>query len=69
MEHLDLVSVHVHEYRNLPPQRLEEVLAARKHCERVPMQILEDRITSGDFRPDTKHATRITQHTSPVRTP
>ena len=51
MEHLNLVSVYLHEYRNLPPERLEEVLAARKHHEQVLVQILEDGIASGDFRP------------------
>jgi AcrR family transcriptional regulator len=51
MEHLNLVSVHLHEYRNLPPQRQEEILAVRKHYERVLMQIVEDGIASGDFRP------------------
>lgn len=51
MEHLDLVSVYLQEYRSLPPSRLEEVLAVRKHYERVLMQILEDGITAGDFRP------------------
>lgn len=51
MEHLDLVSVYLYEYRNLPLQRLEEVLAVRKHYERVLMQILEDGITAGSFRP------------------
>lgn len=51
MEHLDLVSVYLQEYRNLPPERLEEALAVRKHYERVLMQILEDGIKAGDFRP------------------
>nr|HID13423.1 TetR/AcrR family transcriptional regulator [Anaerolineae bacterium] len=51
MEHLDLVSVYVQEYRSLSPQRLEEVLKERKHYERVLRQILEDGIASGDFRP------------------
>jgi AcrR family transcriptional regulator len=51
MEHLDLVSVYLQEYRSLPPSRLEEVLAVRKHYERVLMQILEDGIAAGDFRP------------------
>jgi AcrR family transcriptional regulator len=50
MEHLDLVSVYLYEYRSLPPERLEEVLAVRKHYEQVLMQILEDGITAGDFR-------------------
>ena len=51
MEHLDLVSVYIQEYRSLSPERLEEVLAERKHYEQVLMQILEDGIASGDFRP------------------
>lgn len=51
MEHLDLVAVYLHEYRNLPPRRLNEALAVRKHYEQVLMQILEDGIDSGDFRP------------------
>lgn len=51
MEHLDLVAIYLHEYRNLPPGRLEEALAVRKHYERVLMQIVEDGIAAGDFRP------------------
>jgi len=51
MDHLDLVAVYLHEYRNLPPQRLEEALAVREHYEQVLMQILADGIASGDFRP------------------
>jgi hypothetical protein len=51
MEHLNLVSIYLHEYRNLPPQRLEEALATRKHYEQVLMQILQDGIACGDFRP------------------
>ena len=51
MEHLNLVSVYLSEYRNLPPQQLEEILATRKHYERVLIRILEDSIASGDFRP------------------
>jgi hypothetical protein len=51
MEHLDLVSVYLQEYRNLPPERLGEALGVRKHYERVLMQILEDGIKAGDFRP------------------
>jgi AcrR family transcriptional regulator len=50
MEHLDLVAVYLHEYRNLPPERLAEALAIRKHYEQVLMQILEDGIASGEFR-------------------
>jgi AcrR family transcriptional regulator len=51
MEHLDLVAIYLHEYRNLPPRRSKEALAVRKHYEQVLMQILEDGIASGDFRP------------------
>jgi AcrR family transcriptional regulator len=51
MEHLNLVSVYLSEYRNLPPQQLEQILATRKHYERVLIRILEDGIASGDFRP------------------
>jgi AcrR family transcriptional regulator len=51
MEHLDLVAIYLHEYRNLPPGRLKEALAVRKHYEDVLMQIVEDGIASGDFRP------------------
>jgi AcrR family transcriptional regulator len=51
MDHLDLVSVYLREYRNLAPRRLEEVLAVRKHYEQVLATILEDGIASGDFRP------------------
>jgi AcrR family transcriptional regulator len=51
MEHLDLVAVYLQEYRNLSPKRLTEALAVRKHYEQVLMQILEDGITSGEFRP------------------
>jgi len=51
MEHLDLVSVYIQEHRNLPPQRVKEIMAARKHYERVLIQIVEDGIASGDFRP------------------
>lgn len=51
MEHLNLISVYIQEYRRLPPERLGEVLAERKHYEQVLMRILEDGIASGDFRP------------------
>jgi len=51
MENLNLVSVYLHEYRNLSPQQLEEILATRKHYERVLGQILADGIASGEFRP------------------
>jgi AcrR family transcriptional regulator len=51
MEHLDLVAVYLQEYRNLPPERLEEALAVRKHYEQVLGQIVEDGIAAGDLRP------------------
>jgi AcrR family transcriptional regulator len=51
MDHLDLVAVYLHEYRNLPPERMAEALAVRKHYERVLMQIVEDGIAMGEFRP------------------
>ena len=51
MENLDLVAVYLHEYRNLPPDRLAEALAVRKHYEQVLMQIVEDGIACGEFRP------------------
>ena len=51
MEHLDLVWVYLHEYRNLPPQHLEQALAVSKDYERVLTQIVEDGTVSGDFRP------------------
>jgi AcrR family transcriptional regulator len=51
MNNLNLVAVYLYEYRNLPPQRLEEALVVRKHYESVLMRILEDGIASGDFRP------------------
>lgn len=51
MENLNLVSVYLHEYRNLSPQQLEEILATRKHYERVLGQILADGVASGEFRP------------------
>ena len=50
MDHLDLVAVYLHEYRNLPPKRLAEALSVRKHYEQVLMQIVEDGIASGEFR-------------------
>ena len=50
MEHLDLVAIYLHEYRNLPPKRMAEALAVRKHYEQVLMQIVEDGIASGEFR-------------------
>jgi AcrR family transcriptional regulator len=51
MDHLNLVSVYLQEYQNLPPGRLEDALAVRKHYEQVLMQILQDGIASGEFRP------------------
>jgi len=51
MDHLDLVAVYLQEYRNLPPERLKEALAVRKHYEQVLMQIINDGIVAGDFRP------------------
>jgi len=51
MEHLDLVSVYLREYRTLPPERLRKVLSLRRHYEDILMRILEDGIASGDFRP------------------
>lgn len=51
MNHLDLVAVYLNEYRNLAPPRLEKSLAVRKHYEQVLMQILQDGIERGDFRP------------------
>ncbi len=51
MNNLNLVAVYLYEYRNLPPQRLEEALVVRKHYESVLAQILEDGIATGDFRP------------------
>lgn len=50
MENLDLVSVYLQEYRNLPPERLQEALSIRKHYEKVLMQIIRDGIQSGEFR-------------------
>ena len=49
MDHLNLVTVYLQEYRSLPHERLEEVLAAREHYEERLMQILQDGITSGEF--------------------
>jgi AcrR family transcriptional regulator len=51
MTNLDLVAVYLKEYRSLPPARLKEALAVRKHYEQVLMQILDDGIASGEFRP------------------
>ena len=50
MDHLDLVAVYLHEYRNLPPERMAEALTVRKHYEQVLMQIMEDGIACGEFR-------------------
>jgi AcrR family transcriptional regulator len=51
MDNLNLVSVYLHEYRNLPPRRLKQVLGVRKHYEQVLAQIMQDGIASGEFRP------------------
>jgi len=51
MDHLNLVTVYLQEYRSLSPERLTEALATRKHYEQRLMQILEDGIASGEFRP------------------
>jgi AcrR family transcriptional regulator len=51
MENLDLVSVYLHEYRSLPPAQVDKALAVRKRYERVLMQIVEDGMAAGDFRP------------------
>jgi AcrR family transcriptional regulator len=51
MDHLSLISVYLNEYRNLPPQQIEQTLAVRKHYEKVLMQIIQDGIASGEFRP------------------
>lgn len=51
MENLDLASVYLQEYRSLSPSQLEKVMATRKHYEQVLMQVLEDGIASGEFRP------------------
>lgn len=51
MTNLDLVAVYLNEYRNLPPPRLQEALVVRKHYEQVLIQILNDGIAAGEFRP------------------
>jgi hypothetical protein len=51
MDHLDLVAVYLHEYRNLPSGRQEEALAVQKHYEQVLERIVQDGIAAGDFRP------------------
>jgi len=51
MDDLNLISVYLNEYRKLPPRRLRQVLRVRKHYEQVLMQIVQDGIASGDFRP------------------
>lgn len=51
MDHLDLVTVDLQERRCLPQPDLEQALSARKHYEWVLMQILEDGISFGQFRP------------------
>jgi AcrR family transcriptional regulator len=57
MDHLNLVTVYLQEYRSLPPERLKEVMTRREHYEHRLMQILQDGIASGEFRPvDVKMA-------------
>ncbi len=51
MNQVDLVTVYLNEYRNLPADRLQEALAVRKHYEKVLMQILQDGVACGQFRP------------------
>jgi len=51
MDHLNLVTVYLQEYRSLPPERLKEVMTRRENYEQCLMQILQDGITSGEFRP------------------
>src|SRR5512136_2787088 len=48
MDNLNMVSVYLHEYRNLPPKRLKQVLGVRKHYEQVLMQIMLDGIACGE---------------------
>jgi AcrR family transcriptional regulator len=51
MDNLNLVSVYLHEYRNLPTKRLKHILQVRKHYEQVLAQIMQDGIATGEFRP------------------
>jgi AcrR family transcriptional regulator len=51
MDHLNLVTVYLQEYRSLPPERLQEVMTRREHYEQRLMQILDNGIASGEFRP------------------
>ena len=51
MDHLNLVTVYLQEYRSLPPERLKEVMTRRENYEQCLMQILQDGIASGEFRP------------------
>ena len=51
MDHLNLVTVYLQEYRSLPPERLKEVMTRRENYEQCLMQILQDSIASGEFRP------------------
>lgn len=51
MDNLNLVSVYLHEYRNLPTRRLKQILQVRKHYEQVLTQIMQDGIATGEFRP------------------
>jgi len=57
MENLDLIAIYVQEYRRFPSQRLQEVLAGRKHYEETLARILDEGIARGEFRPlNTKMA-------------
>jgi AcrR family transcriptional regulator len=51
MDHLNLVSVYLYEYRNLPEDRLHDALAVRRHYEQVLCRIVEDGIERGELRP------------------
>jgi AcrR family transcriptional regulator len=50
MDHLNLVSVYLYEYRNLPEDRLQDALAVRRHYEQVLCRIVEDGIERGELR-------------------
>ena len=51
MDHLNLVSVYLYEYRNLPEDGLHDALAVRRHYEQVLCRIVEDGIERGELRP------------------
>ncbi len=51
MENIDLFSVFLNEYRNLSPPRRQQILEVRRQYEQAMMEILEEGIASGDFRP------------------